>query len=118
MCQFGQEIVGFEIVERDRQNLKRNRAPSFSDLKRESDSGLRAKAHLLQALKNIFKGAATTVIMRVQEDPLLAYYKRLTDGGTKPSLAKVALARKIAPMTLAIYKCKEAYNPERVMSQG
>jgi hypothetical protein len=40
-------------------------------------------------LKRIFKGAATTVIGRAEDDPVYRHYERLLDGGTKPNLAKL-----------------------------
>jgi hypothetical protein len=38
-------------------------------------------------LKGVFKGAATTVIGRADDEPLYHHYERLLDGGTKPNLA-------------------------------
>jgi hypothetical protein len=49
-------------------------------------------------LKSIFKGAATTVITQNKKDPIYARYERLLDGGTKPTLAKLSLARMIAAL--------------------
>ena len=37
-------------------------------------------------------------------------------GGTKPNLAKVTLARKIAATALAMWKTKEAYDPKKETS--
>lgn len=62
-------------------------------------------------LKQVFKGAATTVIQQHHNDPLYADYQRMLAGGTKPNLAKVTLARKIAAITMAIWKKKEVYKP-------
>ena len=39
-------------------------------------------------LKAIFKGAATTVIGRAEDDPIYRHYLELLDGGTKPNLAR------------------------------
>jgi transposase len=64
-------------------------------------------------LKAIFKGAATTVLMQHHEDPLYQDYQRLLAGGTKPNLAKVTLARKIAATVLAIWKTEEKYAPDK-----
>ena len=61
-------------------------------------------------LKDIFKGAATTVITHPGADPVYATYSRMTDGGTKPNLAKVSLARTIAAITLRMWKDEEVYN--------
>jgi transposase len=64
-------------------------------------------------LKSIFKGAATTVITQVNKDPIHARYERLLDGGTKPTLAKVSLARMIAATVLRMWKDEEEYDPGR-----
>jgi transposase len=62
------------------------------------------------ALKNVFKGAATTVITKA-DSPLKAYDERLCKAGTKPNLAKVSLARKIAAIVLAMWKQGKEYSP-------
>jgi transposase len=64
-------------------------------------------------LKDIFKGAATTVITQRAKDPIYARYQRLLDGGTKPTLAKLSLARMIAATVLRMWKDEEAYDPGR-----
>jgi hypothetical protein len=63
-------------------------------------------------LKSIFKGAATTVIAQLPDDPLHAHYQRMLDSGIKPNLAKLTVARRIAAIVLAMWKRKEAYDPE------
>jgi transposase len=65
-------------------------------------------------LKRIFKGAATTVIGRAEDDPVYRHYERLLEGGTKPNLAKLTLARQIAAITLALWRSGEAYDPKRL----
>jgi transposase len=64
-------------------------------------------------LKWIFKGAATTVITTLETDPMHQDYKRLTAAGTKPNLAKLTIARKIAAITLSMWKSKEKYDPTK-----
>lgn len=63
--------------------------------------------------KAIFKGAATTVIISRSREPLRADYDRLLTNGTKPNLAKLTLARKIAAIVLAMWKNQEVYDPEK-----
>jgi transposase len=65
-------------------------------------------------LKAIFKGAATTVIAHAGPNPLREDYDRLLSNGTKPNLAKVTVARKIAAIVLAMWKAEEEYDPEKV----
>jgi transposase len=65
-------------------------------------------------LKDLFKGAATTVITQRNKDPIYADYQRMLDSGIKPSLAKLTLARKIAATVLRMWKDEEEYRPEPV----
>jgi len=65
-------------------------------------------------LKNIFKGAAMTVVVQLGErEPLHQDYQRLTAAGTKPNLAKLTIARKIAAIALSMWKGKERYDPTK-----
>ncbi len=68
-----------------------------------------------RVLKQIFKGAATTVIQRArQEDPIYRHYQQLLEGGTKPNLAKLTIARQIASIILSMWRSKEEYKPEKL----
>lgn len=66
-----------------------------------------------RTLKSIFKGAATTVIAHQENNPFRAAYDRLCEQGTKPNLAKVTVARKLAATVLAMWKNEEVYDPKR-----
>ena len=61
--------------------------------------------------KAIFKGAAVTVLTSMPTEPLRKDYERLVANGTKPHLARLTLARKIAATVLAMWKNEEAYDP-------
>lgn len=65
-------------------------------------------------LKDIFKGAATTALHQSGPNPLRIHYERLLANGTKPNLAKLTIARKIAAIVLAMWKKEEPYRPELV----
>lgn len=65
-------------------------------------------------LKRIFKGAATTVIGRAEEGPVYRHYLRLLEGGTKPNLAKLTIARQLASITLALWRTGERYEPAKL----
>jgi len=67
-----------------------------------------------RTLKGIFKGAATTVIGQAKDEPLYRHYLQLLDGGTKPNLAKLTLARQVASIMLAVWRNEEVYDPARV----
>jgi transposase len=68
-------------------------------------------------LKSIFKGAATTVIAQ-PSTPLAQDYTRLTSASTKPHLAKLTLARRIAAIALALWKREEEYDPTKHRKQS
>jgi transposase len=68
-------------------------------------------------VKAIFKGAATTVITKLPGDQLYQDYRRLLREKVKPSLAKLTIARKIAAITLAMWKRKETYKPDKYRTQ-
>jgi hypothetical protein len=65
-----------------------------------------------RTLKEVFKGAATTVIAKRQK-PLYDDYVRLLEQGSKPPIAKLTIARKIAATVLVMWKNQEAYDPQR-----
>ncbi len=48
-----------------------------------------------------------------QKDPIYARYERLLDGGTKPTLSKLSLARMIAATALRMWKDEKEYDPGR-----
>jgi transposase len=64
-------------------------------------------------LKDTFKGAATSVILQGARAPIYAEYERLLEAGTKPNLAKLTLARKIAAIVLRMWKDEEVYRPDK-----
>jgi len=70
-----------------------------------------------RVLKEIFKGAATTVVQRGDDDPLYHHYRALLDGGTKPTLAKLTVARQIASITLSLWRSGEEYDPRRLKKE-
>ena len=62
-------------------------------------------------MKEIFKSAATKARVR---GPFAAYYAGLMARGMKPELATITLARKIAAITLAVWKKGEAFDPKKL----
>jgi transposase len=72
-----------------------------------------------RTLKQILKGAATTVIGRAQTDePLYQHYARLLEEGTKPNLAKLTVARQIASVLLSMWRSEEVYDPARMTAKS
>ena len=66
------------------------------------------------SLKNILKGAATTVVMNMHSDPLYEHYVQLTSAGTKPNLAMLTIARRIAAIVLRMWKDEQEYEPGKL----
>ena len=66
-------------------------------------------------LKGIFKGAAHKAASG--PGPFHEFYERLLAKGTKPSLARLTLARKIAATTLTVWKKGVRFDPEQLKSQ-
>ncbi len=46
-------------------------------------------------------------------EPLYRHYQRLLDGGTKPNLAKLTIARQIAAISLALWRNQEDYDQSK-----
>jgi transposase len=63
-------------------------------------------------LKNLFKGAATTASMR--QGPFRTFYQGLLDKGMVPAMARLTLARKIAAITLSVWKKGDAFDAEHL----
>ena len=70
------------------------------------------------AAKNVFKGAAMTVVQKLPATPLHADYQRLVDRGLKPNLAQLTIARKIAAIALAVWKSNQPYDPARATTNN
>ena len=67
-------------------------------------------------LKNIFKSAAQDAI--AHSGPFRGFYERLLTKGIKPSMARLTLARKIAAITLTLWKKGARFDPEQLKSQA
>ncbi len=67
-------------------------------------------------LKNVFKGAAAAALIR--PNPLKQLYEACVARGTRPELAKVTLARKIAAVTLRLWKKGELWDPKKLTMQA
>jgi transposase len=102
---------GLSIVTRSSSDWKRDKTGRWIRAEVPQTRGLTRKRHPL--LKAVFKGAATAVIARMTTSPLHADYQRALAAGTKPNLARLTLARRIAAIVLSMWKHKEVYDPER-----
>jgi transposase len=67
-------------------------------------------------LKDIFKGAATRVSS--SNGPLRDFYEHLLAQGRKPTMARLTLARKIAAITLIVWKKEVSFDADYLKSQA
>jgi transposase len=67
-------------------------------------------------LKNLFKGAAISAIER--PGPLQDFYAALVQKGIRPSMARLTLARKIAAITLTMWKKGASFDPKQLQRQA
>jgi len=67
-------------------------------------------------LKNIFKGAATRAAATA--GPLQNFYEACVARGMKPNLARLTLARKIAAITLIVWKKEVRFDAEHLKLQA
>jgi hypothetical protein len=67
-------------------------------------------------LKNIFKGAATRAAATA--GPFQDFYQATVARGMKPHLARLTLARKIASITLLVWKKGARFDAEHLKQQA
>ena len=60
-------------------------------------------------LKALFKGASQSARSMLPPNPFLDHYDRMLLAGTKPNLAQLTLARKLAAIVLAMWKSESEY---------
>jgi transposase len=102
---------GLAVVQRSSSDWVRTKQGEWVRGQAYQTRGLTRKRNPI--LKSIFKGAATTVITQLPDDPLHAHYQRMLACGIKPNLAKLTVARRIAAIVLAMWKHGEVYDPTR-----
>jgi transposase len=67
-------------------------------------------------LKGLFKGAAT--MASVRPGPFQDFYQALLAKGMKPTMARLTLARKMAAITLTLWKKGENFDAKKLKSQA
>ena len=67
-------------------------------------------------LKNLFKGAAISASTR--PGPLQDFYRTRVAQGMRPTMARLTLARKIATITLTLWKKGASFDPEQLRRQA
>ena len=88
------------------QPVRRRRAPLTRGLNRNHNP----------VLKHVFKSAATAASGR--PGPLQDFYGGLLAGGMRAPLARVTLTRKLAAITLCLWKNGERYDPAKLTQQA
>jgi transposase len=88
------------------QPVRRRRAPLTRGLNRNHN----------RILKDVFKGAATAATAR--RGPLQDFYHAMLARGMRPELARVTLTRKLAALTLRLWKRGERYDPRQLTRQA
>ena len=90
----------------DGQPVRRRRAPMTRGLNRNYN----------RELKDVFKGAATAATGRA--GPLQDLYEGMIARGMREELARVTLTRKLAAVTLRLWKKGEGYDPAKLTMQA
>jgi len=88
------------------QPVRRRRPPLTRGLNRNHN----------RVLKDVFKGAATAATAR--PGPLQDFYHGLIARGMREELARVTLTRKLAALTLRLWKRGERYDPTKLTMQA
>ena len=84
---------------------RRKRAPETRGLTRSHN----------RTLKHVFKGAALTAS---RCEPFKTWYAQLLARGLRPELARVTMARKIAAITLAVWKAGDSFDSAQATGQA
>ncbi len=103
---------GLAVVMRSSSDWVRTQAGDWVRAPVQQTRGLNRTCN--RTLKAIFKGAATTVIQCAKDEPLYSHYLKLLEGGTKPNLAKLTIARQIASIILSMWRSEEVYDPRKL----
>jgi transposase len=100
--------TGFSVVRRGSAEYEINQGMLKRTKKKPLPRGLNKNYN--HVLKNVFKGAALTAAYR---GPFQEAFEKRVANGTTPNLALLTLARKIASITLALWKKGEPFDIKR-----
>ncbi len=90
----------------DGRPVRRRRRPMTRGLNRNHN----------RVLKDVFKSAATAATGR--PGPLQDFYHGMIERGMRDELARVTLTRKLAALTLRLWKTGERYDPAKLTMQA
>lgn len=102
---------GLAVISRSSSDWVRTRTGEWVKAPVQQTRGLNKNFN--HTLKTVYKGAATTVVGQARDEPFYQHYQRLLDGGTKPNLAKLTIARQIAAISLALWRNQEDYDQSK-----
>jgi len=103
---------GYAVVTRSSADYQFVEGKIVKQRKKVSTCGLN-RNHNPQ-LKQVFKGAALTAL---RHEAIKAYYQRLIDHGTRPELARVSIARKLASIALTVWQRREEFDVKKAFAQ-
>ncbi len=106
---------GLAVVMRSSANWEKDRQGNWVRAMRQQSLGLNRNRN--GSLKEVFKGAAHQVATQMTGHPLHRDFLRLTEGGMKPNLAMVTIARRLAAAVLAMWKHQEVYETKKHLSK-
>ena len=89
-----------------RRPMRKKRAPMTRGLNRNHN----------RVLKDVLKGAATAAATRA--GPLQDFYRAMIARGMREELARVTLTRKLAALTLRLWKTGDRYDPTQLTVQA
>ena len=103
---------GYAVVTRSSADYQIIEGKIVKQRKKVSTRGLN-RNHNPQ-LKHVFKSAALTAL---RHESIKAYYQRLISKGTRPELARVSVARKLASIALTIWQRREEFDAKKAFAQ-
>jgi transposase len=107
------KYCGFGVVKHSSANWEKDKTGQLQKHLVEQTRGLNRNYN--HRLKDLFKGAAMTVIGQPGKGcPLAAHYTSMLEHKVDPDMAKLTLARQIAAITLALWKKEESYDPAKL----
>jgi transposase len=103
---------GYAVVTRSSADYQVLEGKIVKQRKKVSTRGLN-RNHNPQ-LKQVFNGAALTAL---RHEAIKAYYQRLISNGTRPELARLSVARKLASIALTIWQRREEFDARKAFTQ-
>ena len=100
---------------RDARQRRVSRTERTDRAQEQTGAGAWAELEPQSRVENLFKGAATTASMR--DGVVREIYLALLEKGMRPEMARLTVARKIAAITLKIWKQGEAFDREHLKPQ-